>query len=295
MTMPDAPVLPPGARAAHARLVPLALAVAAVLAGCEVPLDPIAESDRYFSMSGYLDTEADTQWVRVEPVDATVEASGDPIDARVTLDGPGGPAALTQRVVRLGPNPSHLFWTTADVEPGQTYTVAARRPDGATTTARVRTPAPDPPPTLYDGYDECPARLTLASTQPVGDAFVTYRVAGDVPRRIRFDRRDKVFRSEDAWVLTAYYGSDALEAGLNPLDVQNPNLSAEIALAVVTDDWPEETDLETALTPTDQPSVENGLGFVGGATVWRRAFRPGVREVSFVEVAPCYEPDRTPR
>ena len=277
------------------RLAPLAAAVAALLAGCEVPLDPTAESDRYYSMSGYLDTEADTQWVRVEPLDATVETSAEPIDAAVTLVGPGGEAALTQRVVRLGPNPSHLFWTTADVEPDQVYAVVARRPDGATTRVRVRTPAPDPPPTLYDGYDECPARLTLTSAQRVGDAFVTYRVAGTPPRRFRFDRRDKVFRFEDAWVLTAYFGSDAEESGLDPLDVRNPNLSAEIALAVVTDDWPPDADLETALTPTDNPDVENGLGFIGGATVWRRAFRPGVREISFVEVAPCYEPGRTPR
>ena len=267
-----APVRPLRLRQApHAPMTPrpLALAAAALaaLAGCEVALDPIEDGTRYFTLSGYLDTEADTQWVRVEPLDLTVAPSDEPIDAEVTLVGPGGRARFTQRVVRLGPNPSHLFWTTADVEPGQAYTVEARRPDGATTRARVRTPAPDPPPVLYDGFDECPARMTLASTQPVGDAFVTYRVAGAIPRTIRFDRLDKVFRFGDDWVLTAYYGSDAVEARLNPLDVRNPDLSAEMALAIVTDDWPEETDLETAPRPDRQPAGR------GRARVRRRGDR----------------------
>ncbi len=273
----------------------LALAAAAVFAGCEVVLDPIEESTRYYTMSGYLDTEADTQWVRVEPLDRVVAPSAEPIDAEVTLVGPQGESVLTQRVVRLGRNPSHLFWTTADVEPGQAYAVVARRPDGATTTARVRTPAPDPPPDIFDGADECPARMTLASTQRVVDAFVTYRVSAPVRRTIQLDRRDKVFRFGDDWVLTAYYGSDALEAGLDPLDVLNPDLSSEMTMAVVTDDWPEDLDLEAALVPTDSPLVENGLGFVGGATVWRRTFQPGVRVISFIQVAPCFDPGRGSR
>ena len=48
------------------RALPL---IALVLAACEVPLDPIAESDLSFALSGYLDASADTQWVRVERVD----------------------------------------------------------------------------------------------------------------------------------------------------------------------------------------------------------------------------------
>ena len=70
--------------------------------------------------------------------------------------------------------------------------------------------------------------------------------------------------------------------------------SAEIALAVVTPAWPEETDLETALIPTANPDIENGVGFVGGATVWRREFQPGLYVIPFVTVQPCYEPGRAP-
>ena len=40
------------------RALPL---IALVLAACEVPLDPIAESDLSFALSGYLDASADTQ------------------------------------------------------------------------------------------------------------------------------------------------------------------------------------------------------------------------------------------
>lgn len=270
----------------------LALAAAALLAGCEVPLDPTVESDRYFTLSGYLDTEADTQWVRVEPVTPTIDPVAGPIDVDVALVGPGGEAPFQQRVATLARAPAHLFWTTADVAPAQTYQVVVRRPDGATTRARVLTPDPDPPPQLYDGPDECPARLTLTSTQRVGDAFITYRLAGTPPRTIRVDRRDRVFRFEGDHVMTAYYGSDAEANGLNPLDVLNPALSAEMTLAIVSTAWPEDVELEEALVPTDRTDVEGGFGFVGGATVWRVPFQPGVREVSFVEIAPCYDPAR---
>ena len=273
-----------------ARPALLALAAAVALVGCDVAFDPTENSTRYFSMSGYLDTEADTQWVRVEPVDATVEPSDEPVAVAVTLVGPQGEHAFRQRVVGLGPNPSHLFWTAADVEPGKTYTVVARRPDGATTRARVRTPAPDPPPELVDGPFQCPTRLTLTSSQPVGDAFVTYRYGDRFPGMVRISRRDKVVRVEGTWVLKSYFGTDANESDLYLRDLGNSGISAEIALAIVTDDWPPETDLETALRPTDNPDIENGFGFVGGATVWRRAFQPG----GSVDRG-CYDPVRTPR
>ena len=270
----------------------LALAAAALAAGCEVPLDPIAESDRYFTVSGYLDTEADTQWVRVEPIVPAVDPPAGPLDVRVTLAGPGGEVEFKQRVMTLAQAPAHLFWTTADVETSQTYTVAVERPDGAVTRARVRTPDTDPPPTVFDGRFACPTRLTLKSTQPVGDAFVTYRIAGSAPRVVRVSLRNKVSRFEGDYILRSYFGSDAEENRLDPLSVDNPDLSAEIAIAVVTDAWPEDMELERALVPTDRVDVEGGLGFIGGTTVWRVPFQPGVLARSFDDMRPCFEPGR---
>lgn len=55
--------------------------------GCETEFDPLQERDRYpFSMYGFLDLHADTQWVRVMPVlDSLVTHNPEPIDAHVTL------------------------------------------------------------------------------------------------------------------------------------------------------------------------------------------------------------------
>ena len=261
----------------------------AVLAGCEVPLDPIDRGGRVFSMSGYLDTEADTHWVRVEPLGTTIDPIPGPIDARVVLEGPGVQAAFVQEVVSFQTGPAHLFRVVADLDPGETYTVVATDAQGASARARVRMPPPTEAPVLADGATTCPTTLTYQGPEPVADAFVTYRIAGASPRTARIPRRRQILRLGDRVQATSYFGTDALQLSLDPVDVLNPDLSSEIALAVVTSAWLEEADLETALVPTDNPDIENGVGFVGGATVWRRAFQPGVSLSPFPSGGPCYE------
>lgn len=274
-------------RSALLRLGALAVALAAV--GCEVPLDPIDRGGRAFSMSGYLDTEADTNWVRIEPLGTTFEPVEGPIDAQVVLQGPHGVAPFTQVVRQFRSGTAHLFWTTAPVAPGQTYTVVATAADGASARARVATPAATPAPELVDGPTQCPTRFIYRGAGRVGDAFVTYTIAEPMRRVVRFSRFRQLVRTAEGVEATAYYGSDALDMDRDPFGVLDPALSAEIALAVVTDAWPEMTDLETALIPRDNPDIEGGVGFVGGATVFRRSFQPGVIAPPFQPAEPCFE------
>ena len=287
------------------RRLPLAalavVASGAALAGCEVPLAPVDRGGRVFSMSGYLDTEADTHWVRVEPLGVTIDPVPGPIDARVVLEGPGGETPFVQEVVAFQTGPAHLFWVVADLDPGETYTVVATDAEGAAARARVQMPPPHEPPVLVDGPTACPVTLTYGGPEPVVDAFVTYRTYPvDGPPSLpaqtaRFSRRRQILRSGGSVQATVYFGSDAVELGLDPSSVIDAVRSAEIALAVGTPAWPAEADLETALIPTDNPDIENGVGFVGGATVWRRTFQPGLSVIPFGPTGPCYEAGREPR
>lgn len=75
------------ALAGRSSLLVAAVFASALAAGCEHAFEPFQENeDADFSMFGYLDLNADTQWVRVMPVRQDLFLSPDPIDAAVTLE-----------------------------------------------------------------------------------------------------------------------------------------------------------------------------------------------------------------
>ena len=130
------------------RLLPVLLAVA-LATGCDHPFEPFQEDALGpYSIFGYLDLHADTQWIRVMPVRHQLLPGAAPIDAVVTLE-----HGATGRVVTLrdsvfaftdnrldGEAYAHNFWTTEPLEPGATYRLEAIRSDGETTTATVEMP-----------------------------------------------------------------------------------------------------------------------------------------------------------
>lgn len=130
-------------------LAPVLLTVT-LAAGCDVPFDPFEENTiGPFSVFGYLDVAADTQWVRVMPIRQDLLADSAPIDAVVTLEHLGSGRVVTLRdslfgFTNLGLDEvgyAHNFWTTEPIEPEAAYRLAAVRSDGATTTAVVEIPS----------------------------------------------------------------------------------------------------------------------------------------------------------
>ena len=149
-----------------------AVALAAAAAGCGGAFDPRAEADVYFTLWGYLDASADTQWVRVSPVRETVDPAAGPLDADVVLErvATGEGTALRDSVfIYENGLAAHNYWTTAPVEPGETYRLRVRRSDGAETGATVRVPPAYPAPTLGDGRCQCPATVTVSGVERLVD------------------------------------------------------------------------------------------------------------------------------
>lgn len=112
---------------------------AMIAAGCDDSFAPIAPTDLQFSVFGYLDASADTQWIRVMPIRPLIPTSPDSFGATVTLEhlGTGRIIALRDSVFRfshhlypeVGSDGAYLhnFWTTERIEPGATYRFSARR------------------------------------------------------------------------------------------------------------------------------------------------------------------------
>ena len=119
-----------------------------VLAGCEEePFEPIEGNELVFSVYGFLDASADTQWVRVTSVRHSLLGSPDP-PATVTLEhlGTGEVTPLRDSLFVYssltdvdGELYARNFWTDVPMEPGATYRLTATRSDGvsATTTALI--------------------------------------------------------------------------------------------------------------------------------------------------------------
>jgi hypothetical protein len=100
-----------------------------VVAACDDSFDPYAPSDLAFSVFGYIDASADTQWIRVMPIRPLKVTSQDALGATVTLEnlGTGQIIELRDSLFEFSSYYVHNFWTVEDIEPGAAYRFSATR------------------------------------------------------------------------------------------------------------------------------------------------------------------------
>lgn len=142
---------------------PPLIALAALLACCAAcgnTLDPLAEDpEALFAVYGFLDTAADTQFVRVEALRTTVlDPGGAPLDAQVSSTdlGTGERVAWSDSVVVLDDGTvGNLFFAAFHPRVGGSYRLEVRRPDGRATQATTNIP---PAPEIF-------------VTSPMGDSL----------------------------------------------------------------------------------------------------------------------------
>ena len=118
-----------------------------VASGCETAFEPFEESERAFSLFGYVDAGADVQFVRVSPLRDSLYARAEPLDATVTLEhvGTGETSVWRDSLFFFEGAAAHNFWSDAPVELGATYRMAVERSsDGAVSAATFRMPDREP-------------------------------------------------------------------------------------------------------------------------------------------------------
>jgi hypothetical protein len=128
--------------------VPLFVVWASIFAACADNFEPIDPGGPPFSVFGYLDASADTQWIRVTPLRTVLRGSADPTGVAVTLEelASGRIIALRDSAMRypdmLGSDSlyAHNFWTAVRIEPGATYRFRAEGTDGALAQSVVSIP-----------------------------------------------------------------------------------------------------------------------------------------------------------
>jgi hypothetical protein len=263
-----------------------ALLASALAAACDHPFQPFEEStDAPFSIFGYLDLKADTQWVRVMPARQHLLLDPEPIDAVVTLEhlGSGDMVTLNDSLFSFedrrleGVAYAYNFWTTERLEPGATYRLRAVRSDGAASTAVVVMP-----PELEFSFLSDPRILHDAALLEVRAEHVmfvevvyamSYAVSGLPAPPIVIRSQHWNFPTDDPGTQSIGVRGDTLP----PWQRQGliDERRQEIRLTVGRSDWPYHpglSDLEVTLPGKMPSNVENGVGFVGGVATWTFPF-----------------------
>lgn len=105
-------------------LLTLLATLIACFTSCDTTFEPMQENNQYhFSVYGYLDVSADTQWVRVTPIRDQLRPTGEPLDATVTLENlsSGETMVMNDSLIQILGETVPVAWTTEKIEPDTPY------------------------------------------------------------------------------------------------------------------------------------------------------------------------------
>jgi hypothetical protein len=255
-----------------------------VFAGCDRPFKPYLENtDVPFSIFGYLDLGADTQWVRVMPVRQNLFLGPEPIDATVTLQKVGGEPVTMHDSLFSFTDPkleatayAHDFWTAERLEPGATYELRAVRSDGAATTARIVMP-PALEFSLLHARDAGELRVKAAKVLAV-DLIYTMGERYSTPWGDSIRPAPSVSERAPAAIPTSDPATQEVGFAVNGASAPGAIYDmdrAEVRVTAAGADWPYDarlSDLEATLPGLMPSNVEGGFGFVGGVATWTVPF-----------------------
>lgn len=255
------------------------------LASCDNSLTPISEnSTQYFSINGYLDTAADTQFVRIEPFRATFQnpTTSAKLDATATIqEGTSGRSiALRDSVIKLNDGSfGHLFYAKFKPLASTTYTLSVRK-GNQETTAKTTTPVQPKfsvtNPFLEIGTGRYVQSMSVTALPQVPNNIqLRYYMATDTTRTpiefgVNYNNYGRYVRTNQTWETPVYLEIDLLNARDRMLSGK-PNATpvyyygAVLTFETLDDEWTRRNQ-----TPaTNLSNVQNGTGFFGSVARWR--------------------------
>lgn len=256
--------------------------------GCDPTVDSFQENHLHYSIFGYLNAAADTQFVRVEDLrDGLLDGAPATLNVDVTLT-----HRSTGRVISLRdslfPHPDrHNYYTTEDIEPAAAYRLRVQGPNGAESQVQTAVPDTFPPPFISVGmrdcFPNCPRVGPPDCDDPgdVGNRFTILLVEGierlvavkalyymEEPRGVwSYGHLADTVRTGNGMIrLTVNYARDWCKLPTPHGGVPKMQKRIEIVVAAGSPNWPDflGMDLETEMLPGVASNVEGGVGFLGG-------------------------------
>lgn len=286
--------------------IALLLAATFVGAGCETSFEVYSESDAYFSLFGFLDASADTQWVRIEALQDSLITDTKPLDAVVTMT----QVSSGRRVVWrdslfhfIGGASAYNYWSAEPVLPLETYRLEVMRSDGVTSAATVTMPDTFPDPVLnvfpFSLINLPVSGSVCAQTFEMVIAlerFAALEITYHVPTTRGTERTysvSYVLRAvpveEGQFEVIVPWVEDLRQLAALDRDIGVAELlrlrAVDLLVASAGPNWPPNTlDDETVALPGAVTHVEHGYGFVGGVVSKRLDIPIGdYRDVSCFE------------
>lgn len=262
----------------------LLISLVPIFSGCEETFQPLQENDSApFSIFGYLDVSADTQWVRVTPVREQLDLPPVAPEMNISIEHPeSGKMGIFEDSLFLFPDGFHILnaWSATDIlEPEQTYRLKAERPDKVESTVTITFPEDFPTPVLelYESVNVSILNIRgverLVSVQLRARAHVISESAG-------WDYVGVFRQSMTNYVRQLEPGSYRLRSGINNgtfvygiipapprKDLEIEILDLHIFVASGGPEWREEfSSLEDRnySLPNVISNVENGVGYLFG-------------------------------
>lgn len=252
-----------------------------LMAGCDNSFQPLKENNLYnFNISGYLDVSADTQWVRVGTIRESIDEPPDPTGIQVTLeDLQSGQTVIMNDSVFISQNALN-YWTTMQIQHGQTYLITTEGINKNTSQVTVTTPKEFP--AVYMTISDVDGRSPganiyidddvehIADVQSVWYVIVNPNTNVQRRRIYRFPLRNTL-KHTTAFRGSSYafsnWGRELAQIDQSVGQVEASIVSRRVFIATSGPDWNENfssfDNLEYFLNETAS-NVENGLGYVVG-------------------------------
>ena len=264
----------------------LVLLVLSGTSACETTFDAFEENDKYFSLSGYLDAGADTQFVRIEPLRDSLLLGTTPIDVEVTLEhlATGTKMTWNDSLFQFSEGIyAHNYWSAETLQPRETYRLQVKQPDGIASTALVTLPdtfpTPNPPHVICMSLrayclESWVLSIDVKGIKNLAAATAVYHYLDPDPLAaskcgvLKVPYWREAMPTQDGFRIRVEWRRD-LEAiasiwtahGFIPFFA-----NFDLFVAAGNDQWPAmaQLDQETLFLPDVATNVEQGVGFVGG-------------------------------
>lgn len=265
----------------------LIVCVILLYTGCNPSFDPIKQDDRHFSVFGYLNASADTQYVRIEKLrdDMPGDTPSD-LDAKVTLTNLATNQTVTMRDSVFEyylEGKAHNFYTTMDINPGQKYRLKVSGHESPVTSAEVTIPKAFSTPNVIvnDDYSttvEIPDMNRLIEVKAVYYPCPKCYCDVDLGESPTCSTKQSIRRMTFSHLADTLYRGDQLIAKVDrkkdrekmasDFPENRPPIVTFYDLVIVagSSSWPDflSLDPEVVALPDVASNVENGVGLLGG-------------------------------
>ncbi len=243
-----------------------------LLNGCDESLNAFKDNDQYiFSISGYLDTSLEEQWLRVVNLQEDIDQNGSGMNGNVTLKNLESGETYTFRDSLFRYSETIYAYnvrTEARIQPGNTYLLTATRNDGAQSRVVVDIPDDYIDPTFVPADRPWqPDMLLMREVENLADIQVRFRINHKVAEytqpyhlsligdAFRVNENTHGVYIDRQTITTATLGLDDIEI-----------TDCELYVASAGTDWVDfsKVDPDLIMLPDGITNVENGTGYVIG-------------------------------